>query len=101
MSHRQLQKLSVYKNEPLAKKRELFTKTLLPNHPSVLGDWFRLTFPDAQVEIISKCYSIMYLLYVFLELVCGSHRLHPHNGRNVNGWLHSWLRRPSRPKYSS
>lgn len=35
--------------DSLDKKRDIFIKKLLPRHPPVLGDWFRKTFPDAQV----------------------------------------------------
>lgn len=32
--------------DPLEKKKKVFLEQLLPRHPPVLGDWFRLTFPD-------------------------------------------------------
>ncbi|XP_008550901.1 serine/threonine-protein kinase atr [Microplitis demolitor] len=35
------------KNDSLEKKRDTYLKALLPEHPAVFGDWFRLNFPDA------------------------------------------------------
>ena len=37
--------------DPLAKKREIFKKVFLARYPPVLGEWFRRTFPDAQVRL--------------------------------------------------
>lgn len=36
--------------DPLSKKRDMFNNILLKNYPPVLGEWFRKTFPDAQVS---------------------------------------------------
>jgi len=36
--------------DPLSKKRDVFNNILLKNYPPVLGEWFRKTFPDAQVS---------------------------------------------------
>lgn len=32
--------------DPLEKKRKMLLEKLLPRHPPVLADWFRMTFPD-------------------------------------------------------
>lgn len=50
MKGKDLKELCCNLRDPLAKKREIFTKQLLPRHPAVLGEWFRRTFPDAQVN---------------------------------------------------
>ncbi|RZC32904.1 serine/threonine-protein kinase ATR, partial [Asbolus verrucosus] len=42
------------KEDPLAKKREFFTKVLLQRYPPVLGEWFRRTFPDAQSWVFAR-----------------------------------------------
>ncbi|XP_026671548.1 serine/threonine-protein kinase ATR-like isoform X2 [Ceratina calcarata] len=47
MSKRELKASLCALRDPLEKKRKIFLEHLLPRHPSVLGDWFRLTFPDA------------------------------------------------------
>lgn len=44
--------------DPLAKKREVFKNMLLKKHPPVLGEWFRKTFPDAQVPTYNYCKSL-------------------------------------------
>lgn len=49
MTPKELKSTCCNLRDPLAKKREIFEKKLLPRHPAVLGDWFRMTFPDAQV----------------------------------------------------
>lgn len=36
--------------DSLDKKRDVFTKKFLPKHPPILNEWFRKTFPDAQVK---------------------------------------------------
>ncbi|XP_018347657.1 PREDICTED: serine/threonine-protein kinase ATR-like [Trachymyrmex septentrionalis] len=33
--------------DPLEKKRKMFLEKLLPRHPPIFGDWFRITFPDS------------------------------------------------------
>ncbi|KAG5348071.1 ATR kinase, partial [Acromyrmex charruanus] len=33
--------------DPLEKKRQMFLEKLLPRHPPIFGDWFRITFPDS------------------------------------------------------
>ncbi|XP_033336517.2 serine/threonine-protein kinase ATR [Megalopta genalis] len=45
-SNRELRSMLCALKDPLEKKRKVFLEQLLPRHPSVLGDWFRLTFPD-------------------------------------------------------
>ncbi|XP_026848306.1 serine/threonine-protein kinase ATR [Drosophila persimilis] len=44
MSSRQLQQLAVPLTDPIEKKREIFTKQLLPAHPPVFQDWLRQRF---------------------------------------------------------
>ncbi|XP_076757525.1 serine/threonine-protein kinase ATR [Xylocopa sonorina] len=46
ISTRELKSLLCSLKDPLEKKRKMFLEHLLPRHPSVLVDWFRLTFPD-------------------------------------------------------
>nr|XP_034192073.1 serine/threonine-protein kinase ATR [Osmia lignaria]XP_034192074.1 serine/threonine-protein kinase ATR [Osmia lignaria]XP_034192075.1 serine/threonine-protein kinase ATR [Osmia lignaria] len=46
ISSRELRSMLCTLKDPLDKKRKVFLEQLLPRHPSVLGDWFRLTFPD-------------------------------------------------------
>ncbi|XP_003702936.2 serine/threonine-protein kinase ATR isoform X1 [Megachile rotundata] len=46
ISNRELRSMICTLKDPLEKKRKVFLEQLLPRHPSVLGDWFRLTFPD-------------------------------------------------------
>ncbi|XP_060828354.1 serine/threonine-protein kinase atr-like [Bombus pascuorum] len=46
ISNRELRSILCSLKDPLEKKRKVFLQQLLPRHPSVLGDWFRLTFPD-------------------------------------------------------
>ncbi|OAD54306.1 Serine/threonine-protein kinase atr [Eufriesea mexicana] len=46
ISNRELRSMLCTLKDPLEKKRKTFLEQLLPRHPSVLGDWFRLTFPD-------------------------------------------------------
>ncbi|KAL0107168.1 hypothetical protein PUN28_015590 [Cardiocondyla obscurior] len=33
--------------DPLEKKKQVFLQKLIPRHPSVFGDWFRIMFPDS------------------------------------------------------
>ncbi|TGZ48346.1 Serine/threonine-protein kinase ATR [Temnothorax longispinosus] len=33
--------------DPLEKKRQLFVEKLLPRHPPIFSDWFRIMFPDS------------------------------------------------------
>ncbi|XP_025986385.1 serine/threonine-protein kinase ATR [Solenopsis invicta] len=33
--------------DPIEKKKKIFLEKLLPRHPSVFGDWFRIMFPDS------------------------------------------------------
>ncbi|CAK9833676.1 Serine/threonine-protein kinase atr [Anthophora retusa] len=47
ISNRELKSMLCLLKDPLEKKRKMFLEYLLPKHPSVLGDWFRLTFPDS------------------------------------------------------
>lgn len=49
MKAKELKEVCCHIRDPLEKKREVFTKKLLPRHPPILGEWFRKTFPDAQV----------------------------------------------------
>lgn len=46
ISNRELRSILCSLKDPLEKKRKVFLEQLLPRHASVLGDWFRLTFPD-------------------------------------------------------
>ncbi|KZC05824.1 Serine/threonine-protein kinase atr [Dufourea novaeangliae] len=46
VSNRELRSMLCALKDSLEKKRKVFLEQLLPRHPSVLGDWFRLTFPD-------------------------------------------------------
>ncbi|XP_043511522.1 serine/threonine-protein kinase atr [Frieseomelitta varia] len=46
ISNRELRSLLCSLKDPLEKKKKVFLELLLPRHPPVLGDWFRLTFPD-------------------------------------------------------
>ncbi|XP_076679651.1 serine/threonine-protein kinase atr isoform X1 [Andrena cerasifolii] len=46
VSTRELRSMLCALKDPLEKKRRVFLEQLLPRHPSVLGDWFRLMFPD-------------------------------------------------------
>ncbi|XP_076632761.1 serine/threonine-protein kinase atr isoform X1 [Colletes latitarsis] len=46
ITNRELRTMLCTLKDPLEKKRKVFLEQLLPRHPSVLGDWFRLTFPD-------------------------------------------------------
>ncbi|KOX79522.1 Serine/threonine-protein kinase atr [Melipona quadrifasciata] len=46
ISNRELRSLLCSLKDPLEKKKKVFLEQLLPRHPPVLGDWFRLTFPD-------------------------------------------------------
>lgn len=46
ISTRELRSMLCTLKDPLEKKRKVFLEQLLPRHPSVFGDWFRLTFPD-------------------------------------------------------
>ncbi|KAG7176083.1 serine/threonine-protein kinase atr-like [Homarus americanus] len=39
---------------PLATKREIFLKTLVPRHPPVFGTWFLRTFPDPQAWLRAR-----------------------------------------------
>ncbi|XP_011329801.1 serine/threonine-protein kinase ATR isoform X3 [Ooceraea biroi] len=34
------------KEHPLEKKRQMYLEKLLPRHPPIFGDWFRIMFPD-------------------------------------------------------
>lgn len=55
MSGRELKESSCNLRDSLARKRDIFTKVFIAKHPPVLGEWFRRTFPDAQVCIfVSK-----------------------------------------------
>lgn len=49
MKPRELKGICCNRHDPLSKKRDVFTKVLLPRHPPVFSEWFRRTFPDAQV----------------------------------------------------
>lgn len=46
ITKRELRNMLCTLKDSLEKKRKMFLEQLLPRHPSVLGDWFRLTFPD-------------------------------------------------------
>nr|XP_031832738.1 serine/threonine-protein kinase atr-like [Nomia melanderi] len=46
ISTRELRSMLCTLKDSLEKKRKVFLEQLMPRHPSVLGDWFRLTFPD-------------------------------------------------------
>ncbi|XP_015115874.1 serine/threonine-protein kinase atr [Diachasma alloeum] len=46
MSGEELRRLAPPLRTDLEIKRKLFVEKLLPRHPPVLGDWFRLMFPD-------------------------------------------------------
>lgn len=53
MKAKELKEACCHIRDPLEKKKEVFTKKLLPRHPPVLGEWFRKTFPDAQVQLFT------------------------------------------------
>lgn len=53
MKGRELKEHCCNLRDPLSKKRDMFLNKLLPKHPPVLGEWFRRTFPDAQVFNLS------------------------------------------------
>ncbi|XP_076654433.1 serine/threonine-protein kinase ATR [Halictus rubicundus] len=46
VSRKEFKSMACELEHPLEKKRKVFLEQLLPRHPSVFGDWFRLTFPD-------------------------------------------------------
>ncbi|KAK2579409.1 hypothetical protein KPH14_003267 [Odynerus spinipes] len=46
LTNKELKTMLCGLKDPLEKKRQVFLEKLLPRHPPVLGDWFRLTFPD-------------------------------------------------------
>lgn len=50
MQGRELKQACCNIRDPLEKKREVFLKKFLPKHPPILNEWFRKTFPDAQVN---------------------------------------------------
>ncbi|XP_018328651.1 serine/threonine-protein kinase ATR [Agrilus planipennis] len=54
MKARELKQVYCHQRDPLVKKKEVFLKVLLPNHPPVLGEWFRKTFPDAQSWLTAR-----------------------------------------------
>ncbi|KAK5640945.1 hypothetical protein RI129_009492 [Pyrocoelia pectoralis] len=54
MGGRELNHILGDQKDPLAKKREVFTKCLLPRHPPIFNEWFRKTFPDAQSWLTAR-----------------------------------------------
>ncbi|XP_018561740.1 serine/threonine-protein kinase ATR-like [Anoplophora glabripennis] len=54
MKAKELKEACCHIRDPLEKKRDVFTKKLLPRHPPVLGEWFRKTFPDAQSWLTAR-----------------------------------------------
>lgn len=67
MKGRELKEACCNIRDSLEKKRETFVKKLIPKHPPVLNDWFRKTFPDAQVK--SNCLRIICIKYKYLSRV--------------------------------
>ncbi|XP_020296818.1 serine/threonine-protein kinase ATR [Pseudomyrmex gracilis] len=43
---RELKTMICLQKDPLEKKRKIFVEKLLPRHPPIFGDWFRIMFPD-------------------------------------------------------
>lgn len=90
MKGRELKELCCNLRDPLVKKREMFLKRLLPRHPPVLGEWFRRTFPDAQVGIplliATKTPSC-----TLADLANSPYSLHENCSCYVYGGLHSRL----------
>ncbi|KAL3272429.1 hypothetical protein HHI36_013911 [Cryptolaemus montrouzieri] len=54
MRHSELREVVCDLKDPIAKKREVFTKKLIVRHPPILGEWFRKNFPDAQSWLTSR-----------------------------------------------
>ncbi|XP_012230547.1 serine/threonine-protein kinase ATR [Linepithema humile] len=46
LTNRELKTYICTLKDPLEKKRQIFLQKLLPRHPPVFGDWFRIMFPD-------------------------------------------------------
>lgn len=78
--------------DPLIKKREIFTKRLLPRHPPVLGNWFKKTFPDAQVLLQTLAKKTSTVKETFLGMVNCKNSLYKNNSRYIDGRLHSRIR---------
>ncbi|KAJ8938742.1 hypothetical protein NQ318_016037 [Aromia moschata] len=54
LTMREIKERSCNIRDSLDRKREIFTKKLLPLHPPVLSEWFRKTFPDAQSWLTAR-----------------------------------------------
>ncbi|CAH1116639.1 unnamed protein product [Phaedon cochleariae] len=54
MKGKDLKEVCCNNRDSLEKKREVFTKKVLPRHPPILGEWFRKTFPDAQSWLTAR-----------------------------------------------
>ncbi|KAB0793869.1 hypothetical protein PPYR_13489 [Photinus pyralis] len=54
MSGRDIKNVICNQNDSLAKKRDVFTKCLLPRNPPIFKEWFRKTFPDAQSWLTAR-----------------------------------------------
>lgn len=64
MKVKELKQYCCNQRDSLVKKREIFHKCLLPKHPPVLSEWFRKTFPDAQVNYFHPfMVSVIFLQY--------------------------------------
>ncbi|XP_014472413.1 PREDICTED: serine/threonine-protein kinase ATR-like isoform X2 [Dinoponera quadriceps] len=46
LMNKELKMMLCEKGDSLEKKRQTFLKKLLPRHPAVFGEWFRIMFPD-------------------------------------------------------
>lgn len=57
--------------DSFSKKKEVFLKKFIPKHPPILGEWFRKTFPDAQVNSLDNKDGCLFLIFfrVGLQLV--------------------------------
>ncbi|XP_028046695.1 serine/threonine-protein kinase ATR isoform X2 [Monomorium pharaonis] len=46
-TNKELKTMICDKKDPFEKKKQIFLERLLPRHPPVFGDWFRIMFPDS------------------------------------------------------
>ncbi|XP_066597912.1 serine/threonine-protein kinase atr-like [Prorops nasuta] len=46
VNNKELKTMVCLLKDPFEKKKKVFEEKLLPKHPPVLGDWFKITFPD-------------------------------------------------------
>ncbi|KAK4874516.1 hypothetical protein RN001_013876 [Aquatica leii] len=54
LTTKELTQMFCDQKDSLVKKREVFTKSLLPKHPPILNEWFRKTFPDPQSWLTAR-----------------------------------------------